>query len=224
MSGWRFWEKRSKPKDFVKEYLEKNSEKIPGIRTLDQLEFVVLDTETTGFDLNQDHVLSFGAVKITNRKIQISETLELYPVSDRSVSSTVAIHGILEMENRISLEDFSKKLLEFIGNGILVGHHLGYDLEMLLRILQGFGLNKFQNPVLDTMTFSMRLDHGPLADFSQIQQDSYSLDALCQRFGIALDDRHTAGGDAFLTAQLLQKLLIAGEKKGIKNFRDLIGR
>ncbi|WP_026950575.1 3'-5' exonuclease [Algoriphagus mannitolivorans] len=222
MSTWKFWKKSPKPKDFVAEFLEKNSEKIPAIRTLDQLEFVVLDTETTGFDVEKDHVLSFGALKIKNRKIRVSESLELYPFSDRSVSSTVAIHGILEKENRVTLEDFSEKLLEFIGNGILVGHHVGYDLEMLLRILKPFGLNRFPNPVLDTMTFAMRLDHGPFADLSQIQKESYSLDSVCERFGIEPDDRHTAGGDAFLTAQLLQKLLVLGEKKGIRTFKELI--
>ncbi|MDX5338733.1 MAG: 3'-5' exonuclease [Cyclobacteriaceae bacterium] len=222
MSTWKFWKKSPKPKDFVAEFLKKNSEKIPAIRTLDQLEFVVLDTETTGFDLEKDHVLSFGALKIKNRKIRVSESLELYPFSDRSVSSTVAIHGILEKENRVTLEDFSEKLLEFIGNGILVGHHVGYDLEMLLRILRQFGLNRFPNPVLDTMTFAIRLDHGPLADFSQIQKEPYSLDKLCQRFEVKLDDRHTAGGDAFLTAQILQKLLAIAEKKGIKSFKELV--
>ena len=222
MSWWRFWEKSPKQKDFVKDFLALNSEKIPSIRTLDQLEFVVLDTETTGFDLEKDHVLSFGAVKIKNRKIQISESMELYPISDRSVSSSVAVHGILEADNRVTLEEFSLKILEFIGNGILVGHHVHYDLEMLLRILKLYGLNRFPNPVLDTMTFCMRLDHGPLADLNQIQKEPYSLDNLCQRFGIELDDRHTAGGDAFLTAQLLQKLLGIAEKKGIKTLKELI--
>lgn len=222
MSTWKFWKKSPKPKDFVEEFLAKNSEKIPPIRTLDQLEFVVLDTETTGFDLEKDHVLSFGAIKIKNRKIRISESLELYPYSDRSVSSSVAIHGILEIENRVTLEDFSQKVLEFIGSGILVGHHVGYDLEMLLRILKPFGLSRFPNPVLDTLTFAMRLDHGPLADPSQIKKESYNLDTVCQRFGIELDDRHTSGGDAFLTAQLLQKLLALGEKKGIRTFKELI--
>jgi len=222
MSWWDFWKKPDQKESFVQEYLTKNSEKIPGVRSLDQLEFLVLDTETSGFDPRKDHVLSFGGIKIRDRKILVSESLELFPESNLSVTQAVEIHGILGNETQVSLEDFSKSLLEFLGNGILVGHHLRFDLEMLLQILKPFGLDQFPNPTLDTMAFCMRLDHGPLADFSQIKKEDYSLDKLCLRFGIEPDDRHTAAGDAFLTAQLLQKLLILGEKKGIKTFKELI--
>jgi DNA polymerase-3 subunit epsilon len=51
---------------------------------------------------------------------------------------------------------------------------------------------------------------------------TYSLDELCIRYGIEMDDRHTAAGDAFLTAQLFLKLLKLAEKKGIRNFKDLL--
>lgn len=55
-----------------------------------------------------------------------------------------------------------------------------------------------------------------------IASQDYSLDKLCERYGISLDDRHTAAGDALLTAQLLIKLLKVADKKGIKTFGDLM--
>jgi DNA polymerase-3 subunit epsilon len=42
------------------------------------------------------------------------------------------------------------------------------------------------------------------------------------RYEIELDDRHTAPGDALLTALLFLKLLKKGKKKGFKNFKDLM--
>ena len=222
MSWWKFWQSDPKKSDFIQAYLEKNAQKIPGIRTLDQLEFVVLDTETTGFDLKKDQLISFGAVKIKNRKIQVSESVELRLKQKSPVSQSVRIHGILGDEKALSLEEFAEKTIPILGNSILVGHHVQFDLEMLLQVYRPFGLGQFPNPVLDTLSLCMRLDHGPLADYSQIKAEDYSLDSLCQRFGIETDDRHTASGDAFLTAQLLQKLLILAEKKGIDTFSKLI--
>jgi DNA polymerase-3 subunit epsilon len=85
-----------------------------------------------------------------------------------------------------------------------------------------FGLEKLPNPMIDTMTLAIRLELGPHADRSQIHPEDYGLDALCGRYQIITEDRHTASGDAFLTAQLLLKLLKLAQVKGIKNFGQLI--
>jgi DNA polymerase-3 subunit epsilon len=51
---------------------------------------------------------------------------------------------------------------------------------------------------------------------------NYSLDVLCKRFDIVTKDRHTALGDAFLTALLFMKLIRLFEKKGIKTLKQLL--
>ncbi|WP_338223650.1 3'-5' exonuclease [Algoriphagus confluentis] len=186
------------------------------------MEFLVLDTETTGLDPKKDQLISFGAIRIKNRKIQVSESLELRLKQDFPIGPAIRIHGILSAGQALSQEEFAEKTLSILGNSILVGHHIQFDLEILLQVYRPFGLGHVPNPVLDTLSLCMRLDHGPLADYSRIKAEDYSLDSLCQRFGIETDDRHTASGDAFLTAQLLQKLLILAEKKGIDTFSKLI--
>lgn len=221
MSWWKLGKKGNPKEDFVKEFLLKNEDKIPDIRKIDQLEFVVLDTETSGLNPEKDQILSFGAVKIRNLKIMVSENLELYPMTDSGFESSAKIHGMVGAESRIDLEDFGRELLQFLGNGILVGHHIGFDLEMLLKSLGPFGLVRFPNTVIDTLNFAVRLEHGPMADWNQINQNDYSLDRLCTRFGIEPDDRHTAAGDAFLTANLFLKLVKIASNKGICTLKDL---
>jgi DNA polymerase-3 subunit epsilon len=44
--------------------------------------------------------------------------------------------------------------------------------------------------------------------------EGFSLDALCETFGVVPHDRHTAGGDAFLTAQVFLRLLRAAKAVG----------
>ena len=148
--------------------------------------------------------------------------MEIFPETQKATNQTVTIHGILDQTERVSLEVFTESVLNFIGNSVVVGHHVGFDLEMLMKIFREFGLKKFPNPILDTMSLAIRLDHGPLADINQINREDYSLDRLCSRFDIETDDRHTAAGDAFLTAQLLIKLLAIAKKKGITSAGKLL--
>jgi len=223
MSWWKFWKGERQRTDFVQAYLDSNTEKIPGIRSIDQLNFVVLDTETSGLDPSKDSILSFGAVKITQSKILVHQAVEWYPDATDSGKKTAAIHGLVDIKNTLPKEEFALKLLDYLGNSILVGHHLGFDLEILKNFLQPFGITHFKNPIIDTFLFAIRLEHGPMHDLGSIRTEEYSLDALCRRYQIAADDRHTAAGDAFLTALLFQKLLAKAQSKGITTYQNLLG-
>lgn len=222
MSWWHFGQKKVKKADFVEYFLFKNQKQIPTIRSLEHLEFTVFDTETTGLSVKEDYILSFGAVKIRNQRILIETVLELYPNSPESGKRTAAIHGLVKRENQIQIEEFATQSLEYFGNSILVAHHIGFDSEMITKACRPFGLEKLPNPMIDTMTLAIRLELGPHADRSQIHPEDYGLDALCNRYNILTEDRHTAAGDAFLTAQLLLKLLKMAHAKGIENFGQLI--
>ncbi len=222
MSWWKFWKPKTERHEFIKDFLAINTQPIPGVRSINQLVFTVLDTETTGLDPSKDSILSFGAVKISDLKIQITTAVEWYPMSEKSGGKTSQIHGLVGISDQIFLDDFLKKFLSYLGNSIIVGHHIGFDLEMISKHLKSEGLAQFPNSVIDTLDLAIRLEHGPHADRSSIGMGSYSLDELCIRFGIDSDDRHTAGGDAFLTAQLFLKLLKLAEKKGIKNYENLM--
>lgn len=222
MSWWEFWKPKKERLDFVRDYLMINEEIIPGGRSISQLKFTVLDTETTGLEPAKDSILSFGALKISEQKIQISTAVEWYPMSENLTGKAAQIHGLIGIPEQISLDEFLEKLLAYLGNTILVGHHIGFDLEMIGKVLKPFGISKLLNPVVDTLNFAIRLEHGPQIDLSRIQMGDYSLDELCGRYGIEVDDRHTAGGDALLTAQLFLKLLKLAERKGIKNYKDLL--
>ena len=222
MSWWEFWKPKRERLDFVRDFLEWNSHAIPGIRALDQLNFTVLDTETTGLDPAKDAILSFGAVQISERRIQIHTAVEWYPQTENTSRKTAAIHGLVEITQPMPLEEFARNLLAYLSNSILVGHHVNFDLHMLERLLTPFGIEKLPNPVIDTLSMAIRLEHGPHADPTRIHPENYSLDQLCLRYGIEVDDRHTAAGDAFLTAQLLLKLLKIAEKKGIRTYKELM--
>lgn len=222
MSWWGFWKQKTERVEFVRDFLAVNEQEIPEIRSIDQLNFTVLDTETSGWDTFRDSILSFGAVKISGMKIQVATAVEWYPKAENVSGKGTQIHGLVGISDQILVDEFLKRLLPYLGNSIIVGHHIGFDLEMITKELKIFGIDQLPNPVIDTLNLAIRLEHGPHADRNSLVMEAYRLDELCKRYGIKTDDRHTAGGDAFLTAQLFLKLLKVAERKGILNYRDLM--
>jgi len=78
-----------------------------------------------------------------------------------------------------------------------VAHNAAFDLVFLQRKAQATGLH-FDQPVVDTLLLSSVVHPGA---------DSHALDAVAARLGVVLEGRHTALGDAQVTAEVLLKLL-----------------
>lgn len=183
--------------------------------------YVVLDCETTGIG-KRDKVVSVGAVLIRNKSIAIGNALDIHlPIEENSAAA--AIHGELSNQSKeIDIQQALPEILSFLSNHIIVGHHLSFDLGKLNQLYQlhypGF---KLKNSILDTMTLMKRID--PVRYERNVAgADSMQLDALCKEFGILVENRHTALGDAFLTAQLFQKLLVKLEARGIDTMGNLL--
>ena len=178
--------------------------KIKSDTDIDKVNFVVFDTETTGFDFEQDRILSIGAVKVKNNEISISDSLELEIYQDWFNASTVPIHGRIKHERMqiISESDAILSFLEYIGSSILVAHRANFDVTMINRALNRMGLPNLKNRVLDTV----HLYAATRIKSSFIHIDT-SLDAIAEHFDLDVTDRHTAAGDAFLTAMVFLKTL-----------------
>ncbi|EPR65866.1 3'-5' exonuclease [Cyclobacterium qasimii] len=207
---------------YIKAYEQTLLKKTSKAKPIRELDFLVLDTETTGLDVRKDYVLSYGAVQVSNNRMRISESKEFYMRPKKRSKEAVKVHGLIQVRPYISREQLIRSFLEDASNKILVGHHLGFDLAMLEKLGKTLGLKKIKQPSLDTFELAVRLEVGKYHNPNSIAAQDYSLDKLCERYQISLDDRHTAAGDALLTAQLLLKLLKLAERKGIKTFGDLM--
>jgi DNA polymerase III subunit epsilon len=222
MSWFDFLSPSNIPKsDVVLKYEQLFAQKNSLLLPIDKVTFTVLDTETTGLNVKEDYILSFGAVKLKGNVIHVEKSIELYLHAPLQKNDSVKIHEIMSVE-KIGLRDFAQEVLQFIGNDIIVGHHVGFDLLMLEKALKPFGLKKLKNAYIDTASLARRLEHGPFGSHEMEKPGTYSLDTLCNHHNITLDDRHTAAGDAFLTAQLFMKLIKKASQKGIFNIGDLI--
>jgi DNA polymerase-3 subunit epsilon len=224
--GWLDFLKKEKirPTPFVLDYKALFNEKIPKNRTIDNLSFTVLDTEKTGLNTRTDYIISFGSIRVQGYSIKVNTVNESYLKLKKQDIEAIKVHEIIKSEDFIALEDFVGIFLREIGNSIVVAHHAGFDVAMLERAVRSFGLKRLQNPILDTVNLALRVEIGKNYNPRLVNKADYSLDKLCKRYHVPLEDRHTASGDAFITAQLLVKLLKIAEKKGIKTYKDLMGR
>lgn len=198
-------------------YLRANRNRIPASTPLDDIRFVVFDTETTGFDIKSDKIISIGAVSLKNQRIEVPDSFEVLVrqemVGDREA---VSVHGLLRKDIAFGVDERTaiSGFLDYIGNSVLVAQHAAFDIAMVNQLLaRYFGIRLF-NDVIDTASLAKRLEKGPYFNLAH-KAGEYKLDALCERYKIRLHDRHTSAGDAYLTAQLYQRLIAKSRKSGI---------
>ncbi|MEZ5398230.1 MAG: 3'-5' exonuclease [Bryobacteraceae bacterium] len=173
---------------------------------IDGVRFVVLDTETTGTDPRRDKIITIGAVAVLAGDILLNDSFEAMLHIPYNMSS-VKVHGITRDQAREGLTETEalEQFLPYLGNGVIVGHHIGHDVQAL-DIACRRSLNvPLLNQSMDTMDLALHLERD--GAFGEHRFQSFTLDALCDYFSIRTHDRHTAGGDALLTAYVLLRLL-----------------
>lgn len=186
------------------------------------LRFVVLDCETTGLDPRRDRIVSIGAVAVTGGEIDLGDTFEALLRVLHNTAATL-VHGITRDETRegIGEDEALAGLLRYLQDGVIVGHHIGHDLAMIDAALERQGAPGLLNRRLDTGELALLLEADGALTGRQPLQD-LSLDGLCRYFDIVPYDRHTAPGDAFLTAQILLRMLRLAARHGRPTLADLL--
>jgi len=183
---------------------------------LRNLTYVAFDTETTGLNPSEgDEIIQLGAVRILNNRLLHNETIDQLVNPQRAVpKSSVEIHGIDPelLPTQPIITEVLPKFHAFVADSVLVAHNAAFDMRFLQLKEESTGLH-FDNPVLDTLLLSSVV-HPNL--------EGHSLDAIAKRFNITIVGRHTALGDALVTAEVLLKLIPLLEAQGIMTLDDAL--
>jgi DNA polymerase-3 subunit epsilon len=185
------------------------------------IRFVVLDCETTGLDPRRDRIISIGAVAVTGGEIDLGDSFQTLLRVLHNTAATL-VHGITRDETRegVAEPEALAALLTYLHDGVIVGHHIGHDLGMIDAALARHEAPGLLNRHIDTAQLA-RLLQADGAFAGQPSLEDLSLDGLCRRFDIVPYDRHTAPGDAFLTAQILLRLLRLAARHGRRTLAAL---
>lgn len=187
---------------------------------LAETSFVVVDTETTGFDPQEDVLLSIATVEMTGSRVrperQFQSLIRLEP--RRSIPPRIVeLTGIREEDvaDAPPLADVIPRFLQAAKGAVLVAHHALHDVRFLNAALTRLYRTRLPHRVLDSANVARRL-HPELA--------GHTLDDLLAHFRIPVTERHTALGDARMTAELWRHLLAEAEAQGVRTLGELYER
>ena len=179
-------------------------------RVLAQLAFTVFDTETTGLEPSAgDEIIQIGAVRIVNRRLLRHEAYEQLIDPQRSLPpQSVKIHGITAemLAGQPPIAQVLPVFRAFVADTVLVAHNAAFDMRFLELKEAATGI-RFDRPVLDTFLLSAVLFPN---------QETHRLEAIAERLGVSVMGRHTAVGDAIVTAEVFLKMLPLLADKGIR--------
>jgi DNA polymerase-3 subunit epsilon len=188
--------------------------------------FVVLDTELTGLDRKKDSIVSLGAVRMAGGRIEMGQTFYQLVNPNRVMKpESVIVHEITpsEIEEKPDIGPVLAEFLTFCNDDILVGHYINMDLAFINRELKEHLGRTLENPALDTMALAHWLKwNDPNQGPDGFSAKSFELYELAKELGIPVQGAHNALMDAFMTAQVLQRLLPRLEQAGIRTLGELL--
>ena len=183
-------------------------------RLLSELTYTVFDTETTGLNPSGgDEIIQIGATRVLNGKLLRSESFEQLVDPERPLAPESAkIHGITSdmLRGQPTIDKVLPAFHAFAADTVLIAHNAAFDMRFLQLKEAQTGL-RFDQPVIDTLLLSAVVHPN---------QASHRLEAIAERLGLTIVGRHTALGDAIVTAEVFLKLIPLLAEMGIRTLRD----
>ncbi|HSD05700.1 3'-5' exonuclease [Flavobacterium sp.] len=178
--------------EFWKNYLAKFDKK--------SKRFVVFTTETTGLNPEKDVILSIGSFAITNNAIQIGDNFESILLQykyfhDNGLSNEFILESKMK---KLSEPDAIQAFIDYIGNAVLIGHHVDFDVDMINIALAKLGCGRLKNEALDIDVMYRKL--------VDINDKQFSLEELSEIFKLPKSYRNSPAEDAYTIGLLFLKL------------------
>jgi len=179
-------------------------------------EFAVIDFETTGLSTKYDHIIEFGGVIVRGGHVT-NERLQLF------VKPPVPIPAFIENKTNITnemvkdalpIEQAIDKMLEFIGNRVIVAHNADFDFNFLNDTLVRIGRKPVRNICLDTLNMAKEVVKN---------RKYYKLGIIAKYYNIPYDEEtaHRGDYDAEVLASVLIKMMEDMPDKDHITFKQL---
>ncbi len=165
----------------------------------DLSDYVVIDLETTGFNVNDCSIIELAAVRVRNN--QIVDTYDTFVNPEERIPRAVTeLTGITNdmVSSAPTIEACLPEFLDFIGKDILLGHNIAsFDTSILYdNAMELFG-RPLQNDYLDTLHY---------ARHCELDVPNYKLETIQDYLNVVNEGQHRAVYDCIATHECYQKL------------------
>jgi DNA polymerase-3 subunit epsilon/CBS domain-containing protein len=178
------------------------------------LDAVVIDTETTGLDVGRARVVELAAVRLTAGRLDTEDAFRRLVRPDEAIpQAATRIHGIDDatVADAPSFRDVWREFSVYLGDGVLIGHSIGFDLAVLRRECRRIGVAWHPRWLLDT-----RL----LAQLAEPNLPDQTLEGLAAWLNVEIAGRHSALGDATAAAKIFCALVPKLRDRGIRTLAE----
>jgi DNA polymerase III subunit epsilon len=193
---------------------------IPMSRKIEDINFVVFDTETTGFRINaEDRLLEIGAVKVEGYNVKDQVTFQTFSNPNRLISQEISdLTGIQskDVEEAPPAKEAIRNFFDFLHENkadCLAGHYVSFDELVLKSELKRIGSNLQMASSIDTLN---------LIGYLAPSYDMRDLERYAQLFGTRMYPRHRAVNDALTTAYLFVELLELLRDRKVDTWGELL--
>jgi DNA polymerase-3 subunit epsilon len=179
---------------------------------------VVVDTETSGLDPQQDVLLAIGAVAIDDTGIDVDDSFEVVVRPAERVSrENVVVHGIGDASQRAGVppREALAAFVSYVAGAPLVAFHASFDRAVLARALADTDLRTAPLQWLDAAHLAATLFP------EEHKRGRRALDDWLVHFAIDVSARHSAAGDALATAELVLRLRALAAAQGYRSHASL---
>ena len=169
--------------------------------------YVVIDLETTGLDPRYDEIIEIAGIRFDNGVE--AERFQTLVNPRREIDPFITeLTGITDemLEDAPKIDVVLPEFLKFIGDSVLIGHNVNFDINFLYDNAEYLLLPPVSNDFIDTMRISRRLYKEML---------NHKLETLITYLGVGDTVEHRALGDCIFTQQCFQKMKLYVQETGV---------
>lgn len=157
-------------------------------------EFVVLDFETTGLDKSADRIIEIAAIRFVNG-VEKEKFVSLVNPECRIPAEATAVNNITNIMvlSAPKEKEIIPKLIEFLGDSLLVGHNVNFDVGFLENAAKRSGMQVGYN-YIDTLSVSRKMFAG---------LENYKLGTVASAIGMNTRSLHRAEADVRVCAEII---------------------
>jgi DNA polymerase-3 subunit epsilon len=186
--------------------------------------YVVIDIKLSGLVEERNSILSIGAIMMSGGRIELGETFYrlLNPDAESSVPNPTA-QGVTQASILLepNLAPVLSEFLSISGNDILLGHLVSTDLAFLKNEVKRLIGTEVKNPVIDTYQIYHWIMRREASGAFYTPRD-VKLYEVASQLGVSVSSNHNSMNDAFITAQVFQRLMPMLISAGVKTVGDLL--